>query len=108
MALFEKNNNNGSQEMQFFIIGGIYNGNAKIISGENVRQAELVTFDAIKKTAMAVLTNDMVEEELQQMEIVYINCLQDGKTKKYILEPEGVIKRVGNHTISFKGKLVEL
>lgn len=108
MALFEKNNNNGVQEVQFFIVGGIYNGSAKIISGEEVKQVELITFDAVKKTAMAVLTNDMVEEELQQIEIVYINCMQDGKSKKYIIEPEGAVKRVGNHTVSFKGKLVEV
>ena len=107
MAIFDKGNTD-VQEVQFLIVGGIYSGNAKILIGEDVKQIELITFDAAKGTAMAVLTDDMVEEELQQMEIIYINCIQDNKAKRYILEPEGTVKRVGNHTISFKGKLVAL
>lgn len=108
MAIFDKGASNNN-ELQFLIVGGIYPGTSKIIAGEEVILAELITFDAVKRTGMAVLVDDVTEDAIKQMEIIYITCpTLEGKNKRYILECEAPFKRVGNHTISFKGKIVEL
>lgn len=107
MAIFDKTSNNN--ELQFLIVGGIYPGASKIIAGEEIVFAEVVAFDVNKRMGMAVLENDITEDEIKQMEIIYITCPSiEGKNKRYILECEAPFKRVGNHTISFKGKIVEL
>ena len=108
MAIFDKGASNNN-ELQFLIVGGIYPGTSKIIAGEEVILAELITFDAVKRTGMAVLVDDVTEDSIKQIEIKYITCpTLEGKNKRYILECEAPFKRVGNHTISFKGKIVEL
>ena len=108
MAIFDKGCQN-SNELQFLIVGGMYPGTSKIIAGEEVILAEVITFDVTKKMGMAVLVNDVTEDAIKQMEIIYVTCpAADGKNKRYVLECDGTFKRVGNHTISFKGKAVEL
>ena len=108
MAIFDKGATNNN-ELQFLIVGGMYAGTSKIIAGEEVILAELVTFDTTKKMGMAVLVDDVTEDAMKQMEIIYVSCPNiDGKNKRYILECEAPFKRVGNHTISFRGRIVEL
>lgn len=108
MAIFDKGAQNNN-ELQFLIVGGMYPGSSKIIAGEEVILAELVTFDANKRMGMAVLVDDVTEDTIKQIEIIYVTCpIVDGKNKRYILECEAPFKRVGNHTISFRGKIVEL
>ena len=108
MAIFYKGASNNN-ELQFLIVGGMYPGTSKIIAGEEVILAEVITFDVNKKAGMAVLVDDVTEDAIKQIEIIYITCPgAEGKNKRYILECEAPFKRVGNHTISFKGKIVEL